>query len=82
VVERVLGEIADGEISAVIEGLDLEGCDTLMKYVFRFMAKAANKAEDDKKSVNCTLMLKLHAQLVEKAGVGCIVRALTDRKTV
>ena len=31
---------------------------------------------------NCALMLKLHAQLFDKAGQGAIVRSMTDRKQV
>lgn len=31
---------------------------------------------------NNALLLKLHAEVLSKAGVGSIVRVLTDRKTV
>jgi ARP2/3 complex 16 kDa subunit (p16-Arc) len=72
VVDRVLSTLVEADLAAVIEALDIEACDILMKYVFRFMSKFTN----------CPLMLKLHSLLVEKAGVGSIVRALTDRKTV
>jgi hypothetical protein len=68
----VLGAISDSEISAIVLALDLEACDVLMKYIYRSMGKA----------VNCSVMLKLHNQLREKAGPGCIVRAMVDRKTV
>ena len=56
----------------VLRSLDLEACDVLMKYVYKLMANQSN----------CALMLKLHAQLVEKAGLGSIVRVMTDRKQV
>jgi hypothetical protein len=53
------------------------------------MAKASIKVEKNEKSeknatptINCGLMLKLHAQVVEKAGLSTIVRAMTDRKQV
>jgi hypothetical protein len=34
------------------------------------------------RSANYSTILKMHAQLTEKAGLGSIVRVLTDRKTV
>ena len=55
-----------------IEQLDPDACDILMKYVYKFMAR----------SQNCALMLKVHAQITEKAGPGSIMRVLTDRKQV
>jgi actin related protein 2/3 complex subunit 5 len=72
VVEKVLAALTDSECSAAVEALDVETCDVLMKYLYRFMWRASN----------CQTSLKLHALLTEKAGHGCIVRALTDRKTV
>ncbi len=56
----------------LLKNLDLETCDVLMKYVYKLMAKTSN----------CATMLKIHAQLVEKAGLGSIVRVMTDRKQV
>lgn len=55
-----------------IQKLDLDACDILMKYIYKLMAKSSN----------CALMLKLHSQLVEKAGLGSIVRVMCDRKQV
>jgi actin related protein 2/3 complex subunit 5 len=72
VVDSVLSTLTDSEIPALVDALDSDATDILMKYVFKFMGKSAN----------CATMLKLHAQIVEKAGLGCIVRAMTDRKTV
>jgi hypothetical protein len=31
---------------------------------------------------NCATLLKCHKHLVDKAGLGSIVRVMTDRKTV
>jgi hypothetical protein len=42
-----------------------------MKYVFRGLAEAES----------CAALLKWHGALVDVAGLGCIVRAMTDRKT-
>lgn len=72
ILETILASLNDSEIKAAVEALDLDSCDVLMKYVYRFMGKAAS----------CGTMLKLHALLSEKAGVGSIIRVLTDRKQV
>jgi actin related protein 2/3 complex subunit 5 len=71
-VELVLSQVSESEIPALLDALDLDSCDVLMKYVYKLMGKCSN----------CALMLKLHAQLVEKAGLGSIVRVMTDRKQV
>ena len=68
----MLLSLQDAEINEAIAQLDMDSCDILMKYVFKFMDKAQH----------CTLMLKLHAQISEKAGPGSIMRVLTDRKQV
>lgn len=63
-----------------MNALDSETADVLMKYVYRLMGQPRDKSDKDK--FNYALILKLHAQLVEKAGVGSIVRVMTDRKQV
>lgn len=72
VVEKVLVSISDAEMPGLINDLSLDACDVLMKYIYKFMGRCSNSA----------LMLKLHSQLLEKAGTGSIVRVLTDRKLV
>jgi actin related protein 2/3 complex subunit 5 len=64
--------IPESNMKAIVDELDMEACDVLMKYVYRFMSK----------STNCSSMLKLHSLIYEKAGQGCVMRVLTDRKTV
>ena len=71
----MLATLSENDIITLVDGLNTELCDNLMKYVFKLMG--ANR-----KTVSCGTLLKLHAQLVEKAGLGCIVRSMTDRKTV
>lgn len=70
--ESVLSTISESEIAGLLKDLDLDTCDVLMKYVYKLMAKSSN----------CATMLKIHAQLVDKAGLGSIVRVMTDRKQV
>jgi hypothetical protein len=72
IIEKVLAAISDSELAGLVGDLDIELCEVLMKYVYRIMEKAANSSS----------LLKLHALLVDKAGPGCIVRVMTDRKTV
>ena len=52
----------------------LQECDTLMKYVYKSLA--------DSDSDLSGVMLKWHAKVAAKAGQGCIVRTMVDRKTV
>jgi hypothetical protein len=42
-----------------------------MKYVYKFMSRAEN----------CATVLKMHAALTDKNGLGTIVRAMSDGKT-
>jgi hypothetical protein len=71
-VEKVLTAITDSEFADTIADLDFDTCDVLMKYIYKFLEK----------SVNCAALLKFHAQVLEKAGPGSILRVMTDRKTV
>lgn len=66
----VLGQ-KDADVAPFIESLDGDQADILMKFIYAGLKKADNSG----------LLLKVHAQLTEKRGLGCIVRAITDRKT-
>jgi hypothetical protein len=59
-------------MGGILDELDPDSLDILMKYIYRFMGK----------STNCGSMLKIHSLLSDKAGMGSIVRTLTDRKIV
>ncbi len=63
--EEALGAFLD----AVAGDADL--ADAAMKYVLRGL-----KAPD-----NAPTLLKVHGLLLERAGMGCLVRAMVDRKT-
>ncbi len=56
----------------MIASLGDEEDDILMKYIYSLLEAAEE----------CAKLLKWHEKLVKKSGLGCIVRALTDRKTV
>ena len=72
VVKSVLSAIGDSSIDGLVDGLGPDACDVLMKYVYALLSQTWNSAS----------MLKWHAKLVDKAGLGSVVRALVDRKTV
>lgn len=72
VVMQALGAVKDSEIDGVVDALTPDLHDTLMKYVYRGLGQNQNPAA----------LFKWHAQLVDKSGLGCIVRSMTDRKTV
>ncbi len=62
----------DAEIKKVVDSLEPELEDHLMKYIYRILGEASS----------CGAMLKWHKVLMAKSGLGCIVRAITDRKSV
>lgn len=68
----MLDRITDTTIDSALEGLDNDSCDVLMKYVYRLLGQ----------NWNSTSLLKWHEKIVSKAGLGTVVRALADRKTV
>jgi len=72
VVFQVIDAVEDKEIDGVLEGLDPLVMDLLMKYVYKGLSTPEN----------ANSLLKWHAKVLERAGPGGIVRAMTDRKTV
>eukprot|EP01138_Halocafeteria_seosinensis_P006810 gb/GECG01006963.1/.p1 GENE.gb/GECG01006963.1/~~gb/GECG01006963.1/.p1 ORF type:complete len:127 (+),score=19.91 gb/GECG01006963.1/:1-381(+) len=71
IVLRAFSAIRDEKIGQAVKELPESLCDTAMKYVYRFLQE----------TTNCGSMLKWHAALTKKAGVGSIVRVMTDRRT-
>jgi len=69
---EVISASKDSEVDTLLSKLDDEGEDVLMKYLYALLEGAEE----------CAKLLKWHEKLVKKSGLGCIVRALTDRKTV
>ncbi|KAJ1491085.1 actin-related protein 2/3 complex subunit 5 [Baffinella frigidus] len=70
VVVKAIGAVAKKDIVGVIEGLSGEEQDALMKYLYRGLAEKES----------CAQLLEWHGVLAEKAGMGCIMRALADRR--
>jgi len=67
---NILTSIKDSETNKYLDSLNLDERTNLMKFVYRGMAQGAS----------CGALLKWHAALFEKDGVGIIMRVLTDRK--
>ena len=75
VVAQVLLGVKEAEMKGMLEKLSAEQQDLLMKYLYRIL-------ETVDKSNDSATILKWHAVLTELAGVGCIVRTLSEKKVV
>lgn len=72
----ILNSTKSGDIPTIVKTLDPDLQDTLMKYIYKGMATYG--AND----VSANVLLTWHEKLTEVAGTGCIVRVMTDRRTV
>ncbi|KAI4354721.1 hypothetical protein L6164_003567 [Bauhinia variegata] len=57
-------------VDGVLASLDPEYYDVLMKYLYRGLATGDRPT--------CDQCLQIHEKLTEKAGLGCILRSLSD----
>lgn len=73
VVSRALVALSAKEdvLNAYLQTLDADSCDHLMKYVVRLCSTA---------SAQSPLYLRIHGLILEKAGMGCLVRCIVDRR--
>jgi len=73
---KALSSPPDSDMEKIVSSLYSTGdptlCDNLMKYIYRGLEQARFSG----------VLLKWHAQVVATAGLGPIVRAMADRKTV
>jgi actin related protein 2/3 complex subunit 5 len=74
VVYSVLAAAKEGEIDSLIDALDHDQQDLLMKYIYRSLSTG--------EAPSSAVLFKWHKAVVAKAGMGCVVRVLTERKTV
>jgi len=65
--------LKDADIDTLVGKLNDAQLDLTMKYVYSCLATGEN---------NSAPLFKWHKSIRDKAGVGCIVRALVERKTV
>ncbi|KAI8637545.1 actin-related protein ARPC5 [Parasitella parasitica] len=73
-VTEVLNRFRATDIPQVIKSLGAEQQDILMKYLYAGMSKP--------ELFNPSVLLTWHEKLTEVAGNGCIVRVMTDKRTV
>ncbi|KDQ16881.1 hypothetical protein BOTBODRAFT_30257 [Botryobasidium botryosum FD-172 SS1] len=71
----ILNSTKSTDIPGIVKGLSQDEQDTLMKYLYKGMASQGTE-------VNGSVLLGWHEKLTEVAGTGCIVRVMTDRRTV
>ena len=72
VVCKVLLAVKDAEMGGAVDALTLEECDVLMKYLYRGLGPAG------KKNDVYGVLLKWHPLLLKRAGVGSIMRAISE----
>lgn len=72
VVFKVMEAVNDKDIDDVLANFDQATLDLLMKYVYKGLQNHEHSASG----------FKWHSAILEKTGLGSIVRAMTDRKTV
>ncbi|KAL0579944.1 arp2/3 complex subunit [Marasmius crinis-equi] len=72
----ILNTTKSTEISNVIKSLSPDAQDTLMKYLYKGMGMPGWG------DISGSVLLGWHEKLTEVAGTGCIVRTMTDRRTV
>ncbi|KAH8093126.1 arp2/3 complex subunit [Cristinia sonorae] len=72
----ILNSTKSTEIPAIVRALSPDAQDTLMKYLYKGMALPGWG------DVSGSILLTWHEKLTEVAGTGCIVRVMTDRRTV
>jgi len=71
-VTTVLLAIKEADMKKQIESLSPDDLDVLMKYIYKGL-------EDGE---NSNALLKWHAAVSERGGLGCIVRAIAERRTI
>ncbi|KAK7469180.1 arp2/3 complex subunit [Stygiomarasmius scandens] len=72
----ILNSTKATEIPTAVKSLSQDSQDALMKYLYKGMALTGSG------DMNASVLLTWHEKLTEVAGTGCIVRTMTDRRTV
>ncbi|KAF9940080.1 hypothetical protein BGZ65_008379 [Modicella reniformis] len=74
IVMEVLNSTKTADVAQLVKNLPSEEQDVLMKYLYAGMAAPEQNSSG--------VLLAWHEKLTEVAGQGCIVRVITDRRTV
>jgi len=72
----ILNSTKSTDIPSVVRALSQEAQDMLMKYLYKGMAIQGDS------EITPSVLLSWHEKLTDVAGTGCIVRVMTDRRTV
>eukprot|EP01088_Endostelium_zonatum_P002369 TRINITY_DN128_c0_g1_i1.p1 TRINITY_DN128_c0_g1~~TRINITY_DN128_c0_g1_i1.p1 ORF type:complete len:130 (+),score=29.91 TRINITY_DN128_c0_g1_i1:44-433(+) len=70
---QVLGSVKDADIPKALGTLQTSDLDVLMKYIYKGLESGDS---------NSNALLKWHAAVTKEGGLGCIVRALAERRTL
>jgi actin related protein 2/3 complex subunit 5 len=101
-VVSILVAVKEADIKGILDGLNDDQVDLLMKYIYRGMALAENRcvrfllhlfsspivqprsldSHANPLFLSSAALLKWHGAVVDKAGIGSIVRVLAERKSV
>ncbi|KAJ1035198.1 hypothetical protein NDA18_000794 [Ustilago nuda] len=73
---EIANSTKSSDIPAAVKAISLEQRDALMKYLYKGLELGGEEG------INCAVLLGWHERLTEVAGTGCIVRAMSDRRTV
>jgi len=72
VMHRLLTSMKEAGIKSVVDGLDTDQLDVLMKYIYRLLETGKD----------CQILLKWHEVVYAKGGDGCIVRVICERRGI
>lgn len=70
----VLTRFKSADIEKAVSGLNTNQQDTLMKYIYKGFSEGGER--------DFTILLTFHEKVYKLGGLGCIMRVLTDRKTL
>ncbi|EIW70351.1 hypothetical protein TREMEDRAFT_68010 [Tremella mesenterica DSM 1558] len=73
----ILNSTRATDIPGILKNLKQDQQDRLMAYLYKGMAALGQGAD-----ISGSVLLTWHEKLTEVAGVGCIVRVMTDRRTL
>jgi hypothetical protein len=68
----VFKAMRESDVPEVVGSLSPADYDLCLKYVHKGLEEV----------VSCSVLLKMHAKLVEEGGIGCVIRAIGKEKKV
>ncbi|SPO32330.1 related to subunit of the Arp2/3 complex [Ustilago trichophora] len=74
---EIVNSTKSSDIAAAVKSISIDQRDALMKYLYKGLELGG-----EGEGINCAVLLGWHERLTEVAGTGCIVRVMSDRRTV